>query len=310
MSINRFQTQVATGRFSLPVVILVCLLLWGITLREWSELASLGITAIVGFTLIETNTTFNLIRTRTSMPVCVYWLVATALFFLHPYEGKNWIPLAFIASIFQLFHSYESSRPATSIFHAFLFISLGSLLFPPFMYVVPLLWGSMIPFRSMSGKSFVASLIGLLTPYWFLFGYAVYVGNMQLFLVPLQEMIQFAPIDYSQLTLPEIRSWAFVSLLAIVSALHYGQVSYMDKTRTRIYHSFWVVAVWWTTLLSIFQPSYLHEWISIQLIGAAFLSGHLFTLTRNRFSGIFFIVIFVLFILLVSFNLWMLFFNS
>ena len=300
----------ATGRFTLPVVILICLLLWGSTFQEWNELISLGVTIIIGYVFIETNTTFNLIRTRTSMPVCLYWLIATALFFLHPFEWNNLVPLVFILATYQLFHSYESVSSSPFIFHSFLFIGLGSIAFPQLLYMVPMLWGSMIPFRAISIKSFLASIIGLMTPYWFIFGYALYFNEMHILLTPLREAAHLYPIDYSHLTLPEIASWGFITLLLIVSGFHYWQISYMDKTRTRIYHSYLAIAGFWATLLSILQPVHWCEWLSIQLICTAFLCGHLFSLTRNRFSGIFFIVTFVLYILLMSFNLWMQYFNS
>ena len=300
----------ATGRFTLPVVILICLLLWGSTFQEWNELISLGVTILIGYVFIETNTTFNLIRTRTSMPVCLYWLIATALFFLHPFEWTNLVPLVFILATYQLFHSYESVSSSPFIFHSFLFIGLGSIAFPQLLYMVPMLWGSMIPFRAISIKSFLASIIGLMTPYWFIFGYALYFNEMHILLTPLREAAHLYPIDYSHLTLPEIASWGFITLLLIVSGFHYWQISYMDKTRTRIYHSYLAIAGFWATLLSILQPVHWCEWLSIQLICTAFLCGHLFSLTRNRFSGIFFIVTFVLYILLMSFNLWMQYFNS
>ena len=310
MNLNRFQIQVATGRFTLPVVILVCLLLWGVTFQTWSDWGSLIISAIIGYLMIEINTAFTLIRTRTALPVCIYWFMASALIFLHAFRWEDLVPLAFILSISQLFRSFESNSPATPIFHTFFFISLGSVIFPQFLYLVPLFWISMIPFRSISGKSLVASILGILTPYWFLFGYAFYSNELTLFWTPLEEAIHFYPIHYGALTLPEILSWGVITLLLVVSGGHYVSVSYLDKTRTRIFHSFLTIAGLWITICMALQPVHLHILMPIQLICTAFLSGHLFTLTRNRFSGILFIVTFVVFILLMSFNLWMQFFNS
>ena len=186
MNLNRFQIQVATGRFTLPVVILMCLLLWGTTFQEWSNLMTLIIISFIGYLMIEANTTFTLIRTRSTLPVCIYGWLASSLLFLHPFTWSNWVPLVFILSVYQLFRSYESPSPTYPIYHAFLLIGLGSLALPQFMVFALLLWGSMIPFRAMNGKSFLASLIGLVTPYWFLFGYAFYFDQMPLFLAPLQ----------------------------------------------------------------------------------------------------------------------------
>lgn len=309
MYLNRLQIQVATGRFTFPVVIFVCLLLWAISFRNWDELVSLALVAFIGYTIIETNTNFNLIRTRSSLPVCFYGWMATSLFFLHPFDWVNVVPLLYTLAVYQLFLCYESASPVYSIFHAFLFISLGSLILPQFMVFACLWWLSMLPFRAMSIKSFCASLIGLITPYWFLFTYAFYVDKMHLFLHPLQEMIHFYPIDYSQLTSTEIISGIVITLLLLISGFHYWQIAYMDKTRTRIYLFFLVYSGWWSTLLIVLQPIHLYAWMPIQLICSAFLNGHLFSLTRNRFSGVYFIVIMLVLILLMIYNLWMQYFN-
>ena len=306
---NRFQVNIATGRLTLPVAILVCLILWGIGLSEWKDLGSCIITAFCGYLMIEMNTTFTLIRTRTTLPSCIYWYLSAIFFFLHPFEWSDLAQLAFLLSIFNLFMGYESTKASVHIFHTFFFIGLGSLTFPQLIYFTPLLAISTIPFRAMNVKSFFSSILGLVTPYWFLFAYSFYYNEMQLFHSIINEMIHFHPIDYSELQATEIIAGLFSTLLLMISSIHYFQVAYLDKTRTRIFLSFIAYTGWWTTLLMFLQPQHVHALLPIQLISGSFLAGHLFTLTRNKFSGLFFIVTFVLFIILTIFNLWMRFFN-
>ena len=309
MRVDKFQIEVATGRFTLPVVILVCLFLWLVSIREWSDLISLGIVAAIGYVMIEANTSFTLIRTRTTLPVCIYAFMASSLFFLHSYGVEIWAPLAFILAVTQLFMSFESSTASISVFHSFFFLSLGSFVFPQMVYFSPLFLVGMIPFRSMSAKAFMAALLGLFIPYWFLLGYALWFDQMSLFYAPLVKMIQFHPIEYGHLMLNEILSWGIIALLLLIGSIHYWQVAYMDKIRARICHSFLSVVGLFALLFSILQPSFLYEWMQVQLICASFLMGHLFTLTRNRFSGILFMVTFVVLILLSLYNLWMQFFS-
>ena len=309
MRVDKFQIEVATGRFTLPVVILVCLFLWLVSIREWSDLISLGIVAAIGYVMIEANTSFTLIRTRTTLPVCIYAFMASSLFFLHSYGVEIWAPLAFILAVTQLFMSFESSTASIPVFHSFFFLSLGSFVFPQMVYFSPLFLVGMIPFRSMSAKAFMAALLGLFIPYWFLLGYALWFDQMSLFYAPLVKMIQFHPIEYGHLMLNEILSWGIIALLLLIGSIHYWQVAYMDKIRARICHSFLSVVGLFALLFSILQPSFLYEWMQVQLICASFLMGHLFALTRNRFSGILFMVTFVVFILLSLYNLWMQFFS-
>lgn len=306
---NRFQVDIATGRLTLPVVILVCLILWGIDISEWSNLGTWGIIAFCGYLMIEMNTTFTLIRTRTTLPTCIFVYLTTIFFFLHSFEWANFAPLAFLLAIFNLFLGYESTKSASHVFHSFLFIGIGSLGFPQLVYFTPLLIISTITFRAMNAKSFLASILGLITPYWILFAYAFYQDEMSLFHNLVMEMFHFYPINYSDLDTTKVIAGLFCILLLIVSSLHYFQVAYLDKTRTRIYLSFFAFSGWWTTLIMVLQPQHLHALLPIQLISLAFLTGHLFTLTRNRFSRLFFVVTFILFIALTVFNLWMRFFS-
>ena len=306
---NRFQVDIATGRFTLPVVILVCLTLWGASFSQWSDLGTWGIIAFCGYLMIEINTTFTLIRTRTTLPTCIYWFLTSIFFFLHAFEWSNFASLAFLLSIINLFMGYESTKSSTHVFHSFLFLGLGSLALPQLILFTPLLIISTIIFRAMNIKSFFASIVGLLTPYWIVFGYAFYQNEMPLFNNIVKEIFHFYPINYSELQITEIIAGVFSTILLIISSIHYFQVAYLDKTRTRIYLSFLAFSGWWTTIILVLQPQHLHALLPIQLISSAFLSGHLFTLTRNRFSSLFFIVTFILFIALTIFNLWMRFFS-
>ena len=300
----------AKGRFTFPVAILICLLLRIITGNEWQDVINLLVCALTAYLLIEINTAFTLIRTRSTLHVSFYVFLSTACLFLHSFQYAVFAPLTFLIAISQLFSSYESPYPAGSIFHAFFFIGLGSLLFPQLLYFVPLFYLGMISFRSLSLKSFFAGLTGLCVPYWLFFGYAFYYDKMNLFYHPLQELIHFQPISYGILGMDRIISCGIITLISLVSSVHYFHVSYLDKVRTRIFLFFLIAVEAWIYLLGILQPQHFDILLQMQVIVGSILTGHLFTLTHNRFTGIFFITTFVLLIVQTIYNLWMQFFNS
>lgn len=133
---------------------------------------------------------------------------------------------------------------------------------------------------------------------------------MNLFYHPLQEFIHFQPISYELLGLDRIISCGIITLISLVSSVHYFHVSYLDKVRTRIFLFFLITVEAWIYLLGILQPQHFDLLLQMQIIVGSILTGHLFTLTHNRFTGIFFIITFVLLIVLTIYNLWMQFFNS
>ena len=312
VNLKKFQTEVATGSFTLPVVAFLCLFLWGITSysQGWSQLISLVVTAFTGYLMIESNTAFTRIRTRTMLPACIYCLVVSFLYFLHPFNWNLLVSPVFLLALISLFRSYESNEAAVSVFQSFLFISVISWVFPPICFFVPLFFFGMIPFRVFTVKCVWASLLGLITPYWFLLGYAFCTEQMSLFIGQFQENFRFYPIDYMVIPLFEGLVAIIMTILMLVGILHYMKVAYMDKTRTRVFLNFMSVVGIWAVFIGILQPVFIREILLIQLLVMAFLNAHLFTLTRNRFSTVTFVVTLVVFSFILFTSLWMQFFNS
>ena len=80
---DKFQTDMAKGRFTFPVAILICLLLRIITGNEWQDVINLLVCALTAYLLIEINTAFTLIRTRSTLHVSFYIFLSTTCLFLH-----------------------------------------------------------------------------------------------------------------------------------------------------------------------------------------------------------------------------------
>lgn len=108
---DKFQIDMAKGRFTFPVAILICLLLRIITGNEWQDVINLLVCALTAYLLIEINTAFTLIRTRSTLHVSFYVFLSTACLFLHSFQYAVFAPLTFLIAISQLFSSYESPYP-------------------------------------------------------------------------------------------------------------------------------------------------------------------------------------------------------
>ena len=93
---NRFQYELATGRATLPVTIIICLIMYGITYQEKTDLLSLAIHGAIVYCLIELNTTFSLIRTRTTLHAAIFLFFLSGLPFLHAYSHEQWLSLIHI----------------------------------------------------------------------------------------------------------------------------------------------------------------------------------------------------------------------
>ena len=330
---KKLQNQVTAGRFTLPVVILICTLCWVSTyflfpdlmtaptqenlssfwqsardflLPGWAErIVSFLVYAVIGYFLIELNNQFGIIRMRASMQTAIYFLLVTACPEMHMLYAGDIAALAFLISIYFLFKSYQQSRAAGYLFYSFLFIGAGSILFPQ-LTVLSVLWlFEAYRFQALTPRSFCGALLGWLLPYWMLFGHAFFYNEMELFYRPFIELTTFGDVFNLQILQTwELAVLGYLLVLFIVSAVHCIAAGFEDKIRTRAYLQFLIDLTIFLFLLIAIQPNYCSDLLPLLMISCSILIGHFFVLTNSKSSNVFFIVSLVSLILLFAFNIW------
>ena len=100
---NRFQYHLATGKIIFPVAVVFCLISSALGLNKPENLIPLIACGITTYLLIELNTTFSLIRTRTTLHASLFLYFYSSCLFLHEYSPETWIPLLYVGSISCLF---------------------------------------------------------------------------------------------------------------------------------------------------------------------------------------------------------------
>lgn len=300
---KRFQREVTTGRLTLPVSVLLSLLLWARSLNTTDAFINLMVFALIGYLSIEINTVFSLIRNRTTLHACFFWLVSGICVFIHPFRMEHLIPFAFMLAFFQLFGSYEQEECKSNTFNTFFCISASSLLAPHFIYFCIPFFIGMITFRSITVQTFLTGLLGAILPYWFLFGYAFLTDEMGLFYKPFRTMVTLEPIDYSVITLSQWIAIGIISICGLISTVHYFSVSNKDKTRVRMLLSFLIFIEVCIVLFFLIQPQHFIPLFIIQTFITSILTAHLLVLTRTRFSWIMLIVVIVVWALWALYSL-------
>lgn len=320
------QEMITTGRLTLPVVIIVISLLWligsfssikgvdsnvfwnelleilqGSFLRNLSGYILLGVATIQ---LLILHNTFALIRTHTNFYLTLFILFAGLLLPQTLNVASIIVPCLLLAT-HNLFKTYQLQQPVGYVFQSFLFIGLGSILFPPLLYYVPFLYGSLGSFRSLTWRTFFAGLLGICLPYWILFAYAACTENMELFYAPFLKLAPELPFRFEEWTLSSILSLSYILLITIAGSLHCLVNNYEDKIRTRAFLSYFIILQIWTLLLIFGLPQHLNILFPILITGCCIPGGHLFALSHSKTSNLFFIICVILFIALISYNIWM-----
>ncbi|MBR1414954.1 MAG: hypothetical protein IJ570_03720 [Prevotella sp.] len=302
---KRLQNKIAESGLTLPVAVLFGLVVWLLagllTQRLWPQLVCFVASVCL---LVELSNQNALLRIRSRMVSSVFVVLSSTVCFLFSSFTGGLVQLCFIAALLFLFQTYQDPQAVGRTFYAFLSVGLASMASATTLYYVPLLWILMATqLQSLSGRTCMASLIGLVTPYWFALLWLIYIQDF----TPLAEHFSslIFTLHLSPFTLPlgNILVYVFTLLLAAVGMVHFWHFSYEDKIRIRLLYGFFSTMTIFTLLLVVLQAQHYDVLMRIAFICASPLTAHVFTFTSSRLSNILFFVALALAIALTTLNL-------
>lgn len=316
--IKRTQNKVAESRFTLPVVTAYAIAVWlacglliptiplsGSMLLQgaWVQFVCFLLSA---FLMVELNNGNALIRIYSRMVSGSFIVMFCAANILFSSITGAIVQLCVVASLATFFNSYQDKQSMGWTFYTFLLIGLASTVFIQILFYVPILWLMMLTqLTSLSWRTFWASLLGLLAPYWFILPVAINEENLWRFVNHFMEIATFQLPDYSQLTLNQVADFAFVVVMALTGCIHYWRNSLKDKFRTRQLYGCFIILAFFTIAFIAAQPQHYPELMNILIIATAPLIAHFQALTHTRITNYAFYVVCSLALLLTLFNLWM-----
>lgn len=304
---KRFQEKIAGSRFSLPATAFIVLAIWlvgGIS-GEWKYL-HLAIFTISAYLMVELNNGNALIRVYSRMVSCSFLVVTTMASFMFTQTSVWAMQLCVIAACIALLKSYQDKRAQGMVFYAFALIGVASTQFVQMLFFVPILWLLMaVNLMSFSLRSMAASVIGLMSPYWFLAGYYAYNDNLASLADHFTAIARFAPLfQYDMTDIRPVVTLAFITILVITGSVHFLRNSYKDKIRTRMIYEMFISLSVATILFIILQPQHAVQLAAILVVNASVLIGHFIALTHTRFTNIAFVAMLVGALALTLYNLY------
>lgn len=322
-----FQRIVATGKFTLPIVSVVCIAIWltgmnfsvlGINAASshftdeglwcyvplavkdglWGRFLGLMFTAVAVYLMAELNNSNVLLRINSRLISSLLAVLCTLCTFLHCFQPCHIVLIFVILAYFELFYTYQDPNLAHSFMVGGLF-GLGSLVFPKLILFVPCVWIAQAYLRALTPKTFFASVVGILTPYWFLAAVLALNGSISIFVEHSKNIVDFAFPDYRSVPAKKIIVTAYIFLLFIVGAIDFYCKSYLDKTKTRIIHKAVILLGFMSFIFIALQTQYIDSILPLAIVNTSIVAGHNIALTYNRFMNIYTIAISVIAIVLV-----------
>ena len=301
---NSFRTRFTTGAFTLPLVAGLVTLLWMLPgfgdLYLWLGWAAVGLTT---YMLVELSNRNALIRVRSRMVGATFLGLHLACPALHSWSSAMIPMLCLPLSYFQLFATYQRPHPEGNVFLGYLFLGIASWFYPPLLLCAILLYFSLlIPLRSLTWRTWFAGLFGLILPYWFHLGWAIWSEQLDTAFLPFVESFHFSATDFSAMPTGVFVWFCLTAGLVLCSIAHFSHTAYNDKIRTRMYY-YVIISVEVFVLGALFLQPQAYEMLSnLLIVNGSLLIAHYFTLGKGRILDYWFIAVLFLWITLTIFN--------
>ena len=236
------------------------------------------------FLLVRLCDVYSLLYSRTPLIFLMYILLGN----LNPrlfgrFDAALLVSLLFIAALFALFGSYQQQKSQESGFITGLLISAGMLIWPPFLYFLPVFWWGHYLMRSLHFRTVLASVLGIAAPVWLIYSF---------------HLVAVFPVcteiwrnELFSLRFSENEIWINRDFLSVLPAVFFGLVTvalnlfndYQDKVRTLVSSRFFYL----TTFISVFMivmGTSLGEAALLLNICITYQGARYLVHARNRFS--------------------------
>lgn len=298
----------AESRLTFPVTVLYGLLLCligGVIQHQWW--IQLVCYILATYLMILLNNFHALIRIYSRAITSAFIILSGVACFIFPSLEGCIVTVGLVASLLTLFTTYQNREAAGWIYYTFLILGVASVANIHFLVFIPIYWIMMIFINSLSLRTFIASLFGLLTPYWIWIAVVLffYKDNLTPFTSLFQPLTEVSFFNaYGSIPLSHYLTYAFLVILAFTGIIHFLRKSYNDKIRTRqFYYSIIFFDIVVLVLLALF-PQYYDLLFRPAIILTSPLIGHFIALTRTKITNIAFYLILITALLLTGFNLW------
>jgi len=270
---------------------------------DWNNLNLWGSTLIqigIALFLLQLNTIFSIIHRRTLLPALFYLvLIGCNPVFNLDLKGSLAALLMMVNYLF-LFQTYQNPDSQLNALNISLILVLGSFFWPQFLLFFPIFWIGFYWFHSFNLRVFLASLIGIVVVYLFIFAWCIYQDDWGMFLSFLPNPEKIFSISEPDLSNYEWISLGIILFTYIFAGLNLFVVSISEKVRTVSFLKYLYVSSFFIFAMAFVQSEYRSYWELIASIAIALVLAHYFTLTNKLYVRIL-MLFFILALLVLGF---------
>ena len=250
----------------------------------WGQFACFVVST---YLMVELNNSNALIRIYSRMMSCSYILLVCMSPFLFHSTSTMLLSICTIATFIALFITYQDKQSMGWTFYGFTSLGIASVIDVRMLYFAPVLWVAVVFYlRSMTLRTFLTSIFGLLCPYWFLSLYLIYTDDFTPAIEHFSQLARFGRVaDITGLPLNMLLSTGLTFILGVTGIVHYVRNRINDKTRTRMLFNTFILVDIASMVFIILQPQLYMPLLTMMIITTSPLIAHFIALTDTRITN-------------------------
>lgn len=304
---KRLQNRIAESGLLLPIMVFYSIVVWllsGLLTHQWWMQLSCFFLSM--YLMVELTNVNALLRVRSRMVSVTFITLNCMMCFLFGSLSGGLVQLFAITALLLLLSTYQAPQALGRLFYAFVMIGLASIFFVQILYFVPLLWLLMATqLQSLSWRGTIASLIGLLTPYWFFSLWFIYQWDFTPLANHFASLGDFVPLpdDLSAIGQGHWQPFILLTVLTVTGIVHFWRNSIDEKIRIRLLYGLFSWMTLAVLLFVVLQPQHYDPLMRLAVITASPLIAHFLTFTSSKISNIAFFVIIAITLAITVFNI-------
>ncbi len=272
---------------------------------SWSkltiEVAGFVLLLFNTFLLLQLNTKYSLIRTRTLLHGFLF-LMTLSVWSAFDITFTDYLASTFVLfSLLMFMGMYRNKQAVREAFTGSMFIGIGSFFAPPLIYILSAFWAGFFLFQCISMRTFLASLFGIITPWILYFWFNWEFQPDKAWLDELRNVLT------PELTVHFDENHKIVFIAINLILLLFGIGSFynslrLDSIQTRQRLKIFIWLFFLSAVTAFFYVSAFPAFLCVAAIAFSMLLAHPLTLQKSLLHSIMLIILCIVNVAFVIFN--------
>lgn len=269
---------------------------------------SLYLSVILGFVLvalqvalfIRLNVKYILIENRSFLPAFLFIFITGSFFQLQRIHPAMIANIFIFLAIDRLLGSYRKEKAFSEVFDIYFLISLSSLFYFNAIYFIIFFWIAFITIKPFSLTEWIVSILGLITPYFFITSYYYLTDNLLAWLNLIKNNVHGISNKMLYMNNYYFIFFIFLFIFILISILYFIQGINIKKVVIRRYYTIFIFYILFCMVIFFLLHSSSIELLLIISMPVAFLLSYFLLSLKKRWIKEAWIVSLIIMLLLIQ----------